>query len=73
MPFEHFLHEINAFSALRAVSAFSAFRAVRAVRAVWAVDVAVLIGDEVEVGGSGSVLVRHGFFSYKKVGVALPK
>ena len=63
VPFEQFLHEKHS---------FSAFRAVGAVGAVRAVDVAILIGDDVG-GDCCSVLVRHGFFSYKLVGVALPE
>ena len=61
--FEQFLHEKHS---------FSAFRAVGAVGAVRAVDVAVLIGDNVG-GGCCSALVRHGFFSYKLVGATLPE
>ena len=62
---------IIAILAPNAVFAVVAVNTVHAICAVDAVDVAVLIGDEVDVGGR--VLVRHGFFSYKKVGVALPK
>ena len=62
MPFEQFLHEKRSFRAIRAV------RAVLAVDV--AVDVAVLIGDEVG-GDCCSVLVRHGFFSYKVGGRSL--
>ena len=50
--------------------AVSAVLAVHAVCAVHTVDVAVLIGDEGGVGGNG---ICHGFFSYKLVGVALPR
>ena len=56
--------------AVCAVLAVHAVHAVHAVLAVGAVDVAILIGDEGGVGGNG---ICHGFFSYKKVGVALPK
>ena len=59
--------------AVQAVSTVLAVLAVLAVHAVLAVDVAILIGNGVDVGGSGSVLVFHGFFSYKLVGVALPR
>ena len=61
---------IIAILAPNAVLAVHAVNAVNAVCAVHAVDVAVLIGDDVGVGGNG---ICHGFFSYKLVGVALPK
>jgi len=63
--------------AVYAVCAFCAVGAVQAVctvltvLAVGAIDVAILIGNGVDVGGS--ILVFHGFFSYRLVGVALPK
>ena len=66
-----------AVNAVNAVCAFCAVRAVQAVctvltvLAVGAVDVAILICNGVDVGGS--VLVFHGFFSSRLVGVALPK
>ena len=61
---------IRAFDAVLTVFAIIAILAPNAVFAVHAVDVAVLIGDDVGVGGNG---ICHGFFSYKLVGVALPK
>ena len=54
--------------AVHAILAVSAVLAVLAVHAVDAVDVAILIGNEVGGIGSGSILVRHGFFSYKVSG-----
>ena len=63
---------VNAVCAFCAVLAVQAVCTVLTVLAVGAVDVAILIGNGVDVGGSGSVLVFHGFFSFKKVGVALP-
>ena len=61
---------VFAIIAILAPNAVFAVHAVNAVCAVHAVDVAVLIGDDVGVGGNG---ICHGFFSYKLVGVALPK
>ena len=65
------VNAVNAVYAFCAVLAVQAVCTVLTVHAVGAVDVAILIGDEVGVGGS--VLVYHGFFSYKLAGVALPK
>ena len=62
---------VGAVSTVLAVQAVCTVLTVHAVHAVLAVDVAILIGNGVGVGGS--VLVFHGFFSYKLVGVALPR
>ena len=69
----HAVFAILAVHAVLAIIAIMAPNAVFAVVAVRAVDVAILIGDENGVGGNGSVLVFHGFFSYKLVGVACQK
>ena len=53
---------VGAVSTVLAVQAVCTVLAVLAVHAVLAVDVAILIGNGVDVGGSGSVLVFHGFF-----------
>ena len=58
-------------NAVFAVVAVLTVLTVLTVRAVLTVHVAVLVGNWVGVGGN--ILVRHGFFSYKLVGVALPK
>jgi len=66
------VNAVNAVCAFCAVLAVQAVCTVLTVHAVRAVDVAVLIGDDVG-GDCCSVLVRHGFFSYKLVGEALPE
>lgn len=62
---------VGAVNTVLAVNAVCTTLAVLAVHAVLAVDVSILIGNWVGVGGN--VLVFHGFFSSKLVGVALPK
>ena len=62
---------VGAVSTVFAVHAVCTVLAVHAVHAVLAVDVAILIGNGVDVGGS--ILVFHGFFSFRLVGVALPR
>ena len=62
---------VNAVCAFCAVLAVQAVCTVLTVHAVGAVDVAILIGKWVGVGGS--FLVFHGFFSSRLVGEALPK
>ena len=54
---------VNAVCAFCAVLAVQAVCTVLTVHAVGAVDVAILIGNWVVVGGS--IMVFHGFFSYE--------
>ena len=62
---------VLAVNAVCAVLAVQAVCTVLTVHAVGAVDVAILIGNWVGVGGS--FLVFHGSFSSRLVGVAFPK